>query len=275
MRGLIRFFSRSFFLIFLVLFLILGRFITPLKNAEDLLLHRVSMPILNGIDSLSFGVGSFFRHYVFLTQLKKKNEQLELENRALQQQLLNALQSDAKLRELQGLLEIKGQAPNFTQGKIARLVGYNPIPGTKTLLIDKGSEQGVQAGQVVLSVDGVVGLVLQSRPDDATVMTLLDGNFRLDVELSSGARGSLKGVLTHLSLNRNFWLTRLEYLQSTSEIKPKDLVFTSGLDGIFPQGLLVGEVKSVKQDEKGLFLAAEVVPSVDFSKLRYVRVLTP
>jgi len=273
MRRLIRFFSRSYFLLFLILFLLVGRFIPVVKNTEDLVLHRVTMPILNGIDAVSSGVGSFFRRYVFLTHLEEKNEQLALENKALQQQLLLALQSDAKLIELQTLLDLK--TSSIAQGKVARLVGYNPMPGTKTLLIDKGAEQGIQTGQVVLSADGVVGLVLQARPHDATVITLLDGNFRLDVELSSGARGSLKGTLSHLTLNRNFWLTRLEYLQSTSEVKPKDLVFTSGLDGVFPQGLLVGEVLNVKRDEKGLFLAAEVLPAVDFSKLRYVRVLTP
>jgi rod shape-determining protein MreC len=126
----------------------------------------------------------------------------------------------------------------------------------------------------VISVDGVVGVVVKTTPGDATVRLLVDPHSSVASEVRpGGARGVIQGQMKSLGLDRRYWIGKMEYLGVSEEIHEKDEVVTSGLDRLFPAGIPVGRIEKWRRDEGGLFLSAEVLPAVDFTKLREVMVI--
>ena len=119
----------------------------------------------------------------------------------------------------------------------------------------------------VISTDGVVGKLITVSPNASRVLLINDHNSGLDAfDQRSRARGIVAGVMDD-------GLT-MKYVDRTGDVKPGDAVITSGMDGIFPGGLLVGQVARVSQEGPGLFLNIDIRPAVDFSKLEEVLVLT-
>jgi len=264
--------SRPILFILLVSFLILSRFIPPLADFQDRFLHQTFTPILSGISNVQGHLSDFFRHYVFLTGVSRENEHLKSELTRLKDRMQELETENASLQREDRLLRSYEGFPE--KKEVARVLAYDPLSATRSILIDRGSEAGVQKGQAVVVAEGAVGVVVKTTPNDSQVMLLSDPRAAVDGELTpSQARGLIRGDKKGLGLNRDYWITRMEYLGVNQEIKEEDLVVTSGLDQVFPPGIPLGRVKKVLKDEKGLFLSAEVLPEVDFSKLKEVMVL--
>jgi len=268
----LRHFSRPFLLVLLGLFLVVSRFIPPLAQFQNSLFHSVFTPLLSGVSKGWGQVSGLFHHYVFLVGASQENEQLKTEKAQLQNQVRDLEEREEALERERGLSESLGK---FNKGgAVARVLAFDPLKSSKSLLIGRGSENGVEKGQAVLAGEGVVGVVVNTTPHDAQVLLLTDPHAAVDGEVRpSGARGILHGERVNLSLNRDFWLTRMEYLGVNQEVHDEDVVTTSGLDQVFPPGVPIGKIQKVARDEKGLFLSAQVLPAVDFSKLREVMVI--
>ncbi len=119
----------------------------------------------------------------------------------------------------------------------------------------------------VISTAGVVGKLITVSPDASRVLLINDHNSAVDAfDQRSRARGIIAGVVEDGLI--------MKYVDRTEDVKAGDVVITSGMDGIFPRGLLVGEVVKVSQEGPGLFLNVQVKPAVDFRKLEQVLVLT-
>ena len=143
-----------------------------------------------------------------------------------------------------------------------------PDPKFDTLLIGRGSADGVKINSPVVSRSGLVGHVIEVGPNTASVLMLTDQNS------SVGARVQRTGSrATGVCKGDNSGLLSLVYLSSDADIKPGDVIVSSGLGGVFPPGLFIGVVKDVRTDAGNALKIGRVAPKVDFDRLEEVYVL--
>jgi rod shape-determining protein MreC len=182
--------------------------------------------------------------------------------RAEKVHLYEVVQSHDRLKKM---LAMKNEVGGPSQ--VAEVVGRGPSPFLQALYINKGRREGLQRGMPVLHPDGVVGRVERTSGHYAKVLLLPDPNFAVDCyDLRSRVRGILTGVSGE-------GLCQVKYVARTEDIKTGDILVTSGLDQVFPKGLVLGVVSQVVSQTKGNFIYIEVVPAVKLSRVEEVLVL--
>jgi rod shape-determining protein MreC len=148
----------------------------------------------------------------------------------------------------------------------AEVAGLGPSIWYQSVLLDRGTKQGVEPGMPAVTDAGVVGLVTASSPHAAKAMLLLDRQSAIDGMVQrSRARGIVRGQGNDLLV--------FEYDAREPDVKVGDEVISSGLDGVYPKGLRVGIVTAVSEGESGLLRTAALAPAVDFGRLEQVYVV--
>ncbi|MBI4652308.1 rod shape-determining protein MreC [Candidatus Desantisbacteria bacterium] len=148
----------------------------------------------------------------------------------------------------------------------SEVVGKDPTNWFNTILIDKGSKNGIKENMVVISTNGVIGKIIEVSKSRSKVQLILDINSAVGAIIErSRAIGVLKGFSEKVC--------RLEYISRMEDIKHGDIVSTSGLGGIFPKGLPLGVVSKIEKKNYGLFQNVEVVPYVNFYKIEEVLII--
>lgn len=210
--------------------------------------------------------------YISLVGTKAENEKLIGENAELKAQLTKLDEVKSENERLRSLL---GYSESFSTPTLtARVVANDPRAEFKSLIIDRGKSDGVKVFMPVVGPSGVVGRVGRVYGNTSQVLLLNDPNSAVDVMVQrSRARGLLVGAISHTKLKSGFYLTRMEYLRSASDVKEGDVVVTSGLDRVFPPGLPVGTAHDIKNSRYGVFQEAEVVPFENFQEVQEVLVL--
>jgi rod shape-determining protein MreC len=135
------------------------------------------------------------------------------------------------------------------------------------ILIDQGSDSGLRHGMPVLTAQGLVGRIDAVTASAARVQLITDPASAVNVRLpDSESDGMLVGSVTG-DIN-------LDMIPQEAELRPGELILTSGLGGTYPGNILVGQVASVRKLETALFQSASVQPVVDFANLRAVLVVS-
>jgi len=133
-------------------------------------------------------------------------------------------------------------------------------------MIDKGSSDGVRKGMAVVTPLGVVGQVVGVTPHAAKVLLLTDPNSGIDVLVQrTRSRGIVSGSLDSGTV--------LKYVKRSEDIQEGDRLITSGIDGIFPKGMMVATVIKVHKQHIGLFQFIEVLPAVQTARIENVLVV--
>lgn len=236
--------------------------------------QRIVGPVAQGLSRLSAKFRGFSDSYLNWRGAQRRSLELEAELAVLR---VEAIRLREENRGLKAQLELPAEnGTSAGEGRVARVIGYDPIPALRSITIDRGSAHGVAPDQVVVAGGGVVGRVMRTGGHSSQVLLVTDLNSAVDVvDARTRARGLLVGRRKEMGLKRERWMTQAEYVSASEEILSGDLLLTSGLDGVFPQGLPVGVVGSVKKDPSGLFWQAEVDPYVELNKLEEVLVLVP
>jgi rod shape-determining protein MreC len=208
--------------------------------------------------------------YTYLVDVGRDNDQLRRENARLrdeERRLRGEATENRRIRELLGL------RPRLEGDTVAAEVIASDISNVfrvSTVYLDRGPRQLIQAGMPVVAADGLVGYVRRVHGNYSDVMLVADPQCKVDVVVRrTGARGMLGGVA-----ETNRYLANIQFLERDDDVRVGDEVYTSGLGHRFPAGILVGHVTRVTRRDYGLYQQAEVTPSVDFSDLREVLVLT-
>lgn len=148
----------------------------------------------------------------------------------------------------------------------AEVVGRDPSPWFKTVIIDKGRAEGVVKGLPVVIPEGIAGQIINAAGHYAKVLLLVDHNSAVDaLDQRTRARGIVKGETSERC--------RFQYVLRKRDVRIGDTVISSGLDGIFPKGLRIGNVTGIVKRSSGIFQQVTVTPFVDFEKLEEVLVL--
>jgi rod shape-determining protein MreC len=212
------------------------------------------------------GVVSSWTGYIDLRGLRRDNERLTRElgqaRIALQQERALAQRS----RNLQQLLDLRSQLT--VQTTAADVIAAAATPEFRTVTIGKGTQAGLRPDMAVISPAGVVGRIIVPSARAAKVQLLIDLNAAAGALIE---RSRAQGVVVGTGADT----LRLEYVSGSAEVQPGDTVVTSGIDGIYPKGFVVGRVEKVERSG-GAYGAITVRPGVDFSMLEEVLVvLTP
>lgn len=211
------------------------------------------------------GVRHTWTSYVTLRGVNAENQTLKRELADVQVQLQEQRALADRSRSLERLLELRDRL--ILQTSAAEIIAASVTPDFRTVTIDKGSLHGLKADMGVIAPAGVVGRVVTPTARASKVQLLIDRNAAAGVLIE---RSRAQGVALGSGEDR----LRLEYVAETGDVVVGDVVVTSGIDGIYPKGLVVGRVESV--DKNGAYRQITVRPAVDFSSLEEVLViLTP
>jgi len=195
-----------------------------------------------------------------IAQLKARIELLERRNEEL-----NEIQGEYQL--LLDLFNRARQAPDYRR-LTASVIGRDTSPAFRSIIIDKGTEDGVIVGMPVESARGLVGRVFRTTGSSAQVVLITDSASFVAARLgSSRATGILKGGGVGGSMS-------IDWVDLKHQIEIGEVVLTSGLGGKFPQDMVIGRVSEVERREAELFQRAIIQPAVDFDAIEIVFVIT-
>ncbi|MEE4408691.1 MULTISPECIES: rod shape-determining protein MreC [unclassified Serratia (in: enterobacteria)] len=199
-------------------------------------------------------------------------QQLELENRALRQELLlknsdtlllgQFKQENARLRELLGSPLRQDEHKMVTQ-----VISTGSDPYSDQVVIDKGSDNGVYEGQPVISDKGVVGQVVAVAKVTSRVLLICDASHALPIQV---LRNDIRVIAAGSGCADDL---QLEHLPNNTDIRAGDVLVTSGLGGRFPEGYPVAVVSSVKVDNQRAYTVIQARPTAGLQRLRYLLLL--
>jgi len=226
---------------------------------------EAAAPVEDTINISLQNLHDVWKRYLFLVGLEDENRRLRTQNADLTEQLNRYREGSLEAMRLQKLLELREGFPQ--RAVAARVIDRNRSPLFKTLLINKGTADGLRVGLAVLSDQGVVGRIIETSWHASRVLLLIDGNSNIDGLIQrSRAQGILQGAGSAGC--------SLKYISRAEEVLAGDVVISSGLSGVLPKGLLLGVVTGASRKEGGLFQKIDVAPAVDFEKLEEVLALT-
>lgn len=231
--------------------------------------QSVFLEIISPVDAaftrLGEGASSVVGDYLDLLHVREENARLREELARVRSDRALLAELQVENRHLGELLELRDALG--TTAVAANVIGSDATGLSRTLILASGSSNGIRPGMAVLSNQGVVGKIIAVSPHASRVLLIDDHNSALDgFDQRSRARGIVAGLVDDGLI--------LKYADRSQDIRNGDTVVTSGLDGIFPRGLLVGTIKSVHREGPGLFLGVRIAPAVDFRGLEQVLVIT-
>lgn len=234
------------------------------QPAEGLAM-QVMVPLERGLGYLAAPLASGLGGITRLFDLQKENQQLREEVLRLTQEVVRLREAELENRRLQELLWLRDKNPDL-RFVGARVIGADSSNLIQSLLIDKGSADGVEKGMAVVAAEGLVGRVSQVYANSARVLLITDPSSSVSAMIQpSHALGMVRG--------RPGSRLAMEYLSEGRNVAAGDLVLTSGLGGNFPKGLLIGQVKSIRRNDVELFQELSLEPAVAFRQLEEVMVV--
>jgi rod shape-determining protein MreC len=237
------------------------------KNGVPLL-EMVTFGVFSEVQRVASALTGSVRNgwsgYADLRGVRRENEQLKRQLAELQVRFQQDHAAAEHAQQLEGLLGFQKQID--VQTIAAGVIGAGASPDFRTATVDKGSSAGVKANMAVIAPMGVVGRIVTLSLRAAKVQLLVDRN------AGAGAlveRSRTQGVI----LGSGEGLLRMEYVSGVADVKAGDTIVTSGIDGIYPKGFLIGTVESVDRGS-GIYKIIRVRPAVDFNRLEEVLVVT-
>jgi rod shape-determining protein MreC len=204
--------------------------------------------------------------YIDLRHVRQENDELKQRLAAAEIQAQQERALADRARSLEQLLDLRDHSAVRTAA--AEIIGAAATPDFRSLTIDKGTRDGVRPDMAVIAPGGVVGRVVVPSARAAKVQLLIDRNAAAGVLIE---RSRAQGVIVGAGEAE----LRMDYVSETMDVAVGDAIVTSGIDGIFPKGLLVGHVDTVEKNGPS-YKRIMVKPAVDFSRLEEVLVvLTP
>jgi rod shape-determining protein MreC len=272
----LRFFKSKWFIVFLitiVLIVVMG--VSAKENSKLGWLNNIvsvpMKPVQGFFTSLGRKVEDILTFFKDIEAVKMENDMLKAEIAELKKQNRELAALETKNQELKQALNLKEQFSDYT------IVGANIIavdPGNwfNVFKIDIGRKEGIYEGfPVVTSSKGLVGRVVSSDISTANVQTIIDEESAVSgwIAKAGGGHAIVRGDM----LLKEKGLCRLDYIPLEMDVEVGDVIETSGLGGLYPKGIVIGEVVEVRKTNSELNRYAIIKPEADFKKLEEVFVL--
>jgi rod shape-determining protein MreC len=205
-----------------------------------------------------------WHNYFYLRGVRAENRSLKQQIERMSLEQVRMSQDADQARRLQALLAFKEQF--ISQTMAAQVIGGSGSESSRSVYIDKGESDGIKPDMAVITADGIVGKVLRVYGSSSLVLLINDQTSGVGALLD---KTRLQGILRGTPSGE----VVLEKVMSDEAVPAGEMVLTSGGDGIFPKGLLVGRVTKVSPGSE-LFLNIRVRPAADLSRLEEVLVVT-
>jgi rod shape-determining protein MreC len=255
----------TFFASLAVLLMVLDarfRYVEPLRQVISLAAYPLQRAATLPVEL--FGAVSDY----FTTQvgLKRENDALKTREARAAGDLLTLDALRAENAQLRRLLEARERLPR--KSTLAEILYAARDPFSRKIVIDKGSQEGIQAGQAVIDEVGVIGQVTRVFPLLSEVTLITDKDQRIPVQV---VRNGLRAVLYG---GAEGGMLDLSYMAANADIQAQDLLVTSGIDGTYPAGLPVASVSRIERDAAYAFARITCVPTAGVESNRQVLVLS-
>jgi rod shape-determining protein MreC len=235
----------------------------------DRAVMRISVPVQYASSALARGLSNLWGDYVYLVEVKADNQRLFYENARLRDRVRHLEQEEVENRRLKRLLGLKESIPGDLIS--AQVIGKDLTEFFRvaSVTLDRGGRE-VRPNMPVIALDGVVGKVQRVSGDRVDVLLAVDSGSGIDVvDELTGARGFIRGMA-----DQGRYACRAELVQRSDEINVGDLLVTSGVGRAFPRGVPVARVTKVNKRDFGIYQEVEAAPTVDFSRLEEVLIIT-
>jgi rod shape-determining protein MreC len=227
---------------------------------------RLVVNLQTGLSARYMALADFLTVPRDVASLRQQNSELQAEVARLQTQVIDLQQRVTETNILSALVNFARANPAYTY-KAAAVIGRDPSPFLRYVIINSGSNDGIRSGMPVVTDQGLAGRVDAVLAEAARVQLITDPASVVNVRLqASNTDAQLDGSVTgDLSL---------DMISQDATVQIGDVVLTSGLGGGYPPNLLVGQVVSVRKLPTELFQQAALQPNVDFKRLQFVLVIT-
>ncbi|HRN50477.1 MAG TPA: rod shape-determining protein MreC [Anaerolineales bacterium] len=244
-----------------ILLLALGGYLSPLFNGAIDPIYGVQGWLYTRFQAIQ----DFINAPVNIASLRAENAQLRAENAQLQTEIVTLQQQVTEGELLSALLDFARARPENAY-QAAGVIGQDPSPFLHYIIINRGSDDGIRRGMPVVSQQGLVGRVVQVTATAARVELITDPGSQVSVRVQpSEVDGLLSGSVTAQ--------LGIDLIPLDANLQPGDLVFTSGIGGVYPSNILVGQISNVRREATALFQTASVQSAVDFSRLEIVLII--
>lgn len=176
-----------------------------------------------------------------------------------------------ELDELKEINDLTSSLSDFTY-EVASVVERNKMYWFNTITINKGKKDGLKEDMIVISNKGLIGKInkVGSNTSEIKLITTNDVNFKVSVMIKTND-DTIYGIMSGYEYNTNELL--ITSTNKSVDIEKNSLVYTSGMGGIYPSGILIGNVSNIVDDEYQVSKIIKVKPISDFNNLKFVIVL--
>ena len=238
----------------------------PIKNS----INTLTMPLRYAGEKISEAIDGFERYFTSLEKLHEENESLRDEINSLKGELADKEATKEENKRLRDYLEMKEKYQSFELEE-ALIIGREGENHATFFTLNKGIRDGINVGMAVIVKDGLVGSVCDAGANWSRVRVVNEASASAGAYVQrSGEIGVLCGDIAY----KDTGVCTLKYLDENADVKEGDLIFTSGEGSVYPNGIYVGKVISVKNDGFSRSKIATVVCAVNFEELDYVIVIT-
>jgi rod shape-determining protein MreC len=220
--------------------------------------------VQRGAAGMTASIRNAWGGYANLRGVRAENDRLKRQLGEIQVQFQQERAAAERTRQLERLLGFQHEITLQTVPTL--VIGAGASPDSRTVTIDKGTSAGVRLNMAVIAPAGVVGRVVTPTAHASKVQLLVDRNAGAGALIE---RSRAQGVI----LGAGEELLRMNFVSATADVKLGDTVVSSGIDGIYPKGFVIGTIESVDRGS-GLYKVIRVRPAVDFNRLEEVLVVT-
>jgi rod shape-determining protein MreC len=245
-----------------VVFLIPG----PWRSFEGMASTALA-PLQMGVSTIADQSSGLVATIRRVRDLADENAEYKDEIDQLQSQVVKMRELEVENADLRNLLSMKARTGPGALIPV-QVIARDDTPYVQAITVDHGAADGIKQDAVVITHQGLVGLVVKVDPTSSKVRLINDLNNSVSVRLQTESRTT--GVLRGQSQGN---LMVIAYIPQTDVVTPGDVVLTSGLGGIYPEGLVIGKVARVEQKDADPFQAAVVEAAVAMDKLERLYVL--
>jgi rod shape-determining protein MreC len=218
--------------------------------------------------ALSFSIASVkddWSRYIFLVGIVEENKNLKKEIEELKAVLISYQESYQEAQRLRKLLSLSDDYKY--QFISARVIGREQAALSRVILINKGSSDGLKTGMPVVAPPGLIGRLVDVSWHVSRVLLFIDENSNIDAIVQ---RNRTQGIISGAGSRGLIF----KYISKTQDVKEGDVIVSAGMGGVFPKGMLIGQVIHVDKQDASLFLKINVAPFADFSKLEEILILS-
>lgn len=255
-------------IIILILLILLTNVDTSQDSYFKSLVNNITLPFQTTFTNIKNKLTGNTDYFISMDELKKENEELKAQNKKLSEQLIEYDVVKSENNILKEKMNLTEKYANYST-VAADVINKDVSNYSSTLVLNVGTKDGIAKGMNVIADKGLVGYVISTTANTSKVQVIIDPASTVSCNISTTSESVIcKGTLDN---NQNL---RVTYIPTNTDLIIGDSVETSGVGGIYKQGIHIGTIKEIITTVNSTDRYAVVEAAVDFSKLTTVLVIT-